>query len=71
MARKPQRSSSPSRLGKDLTDVLRVRTFLVTLDGASPVRGTQGLLRAPGAVPGSGADTGLLDSGGGLSQGSA
>ena len=35
MARKPQRSSSPPRLGKDLTDVLRVRTFLQRLRGRS------------------------------------
>jgi hypothetical protein len=41
---------------------------MVTLDGASTARGARGLLRAPGAVPGSGADTGPLDSGGGLGQ---
>jgi hypothetical protein len=60
MAGKPQRSSSTSRLVKALTDALQVCTLY----------GNAGLRQhgAWGAVPGSGADTGPLDSGGGLGQ---
>src|SRR5262249_49565143 len=60
MARKPQRSSSTPRLVKALTDALQVCTLY----------GNAGLRQhgAWGAVPGSGADIGPLDSGGGLGQ---
>jgi hypothetical protein len=40
-------------------------------DGTSTARGAQRPLQAPGTVLGSGADTGPLDSGGGLGQRSA
>src|SRR5438132_6152816 len=46
----------------------RCAPCMVMLDGASTARGARGLLQAPSAVPGSGADTSPVDSGGGLSQ---
>jgi hypothetical protein len=44
---------------------------MVMLDGVSTARGARGLLQALGAVPSRGADSGPLDSGGGLGPRSA
>ena len=71
MAGKPPRSSSPPHLVKDLTDALPVRIFYGNAGLHQHGGGARGLRQAPGAVPGSGAGTGPLDSGGGLGPCSA
>jgi hypothetical protein len=71
MAGKLPRSSSPPHLVKGLTDALPVRIFYG--NAGRRQHGAWGAACAAGAgcLPGSGADTGLLESGGGLGQRSA